>query len=78
MAGGSLSANLAAPWGDYPSNAFWQIPIGTAPILARYDGVFASNYIAELFTQLAYVGDHVDVTAIRLPSQDPDLQFQMF
>ena len=33
--------------------------------------MFSSNYIAELFCQLAWVQDHVDPTAIELPSADP-------
>ena len=74
VAGGSLSANLrrSLPWGGLPQQRFLADPDwDSTDFLARYDGVFASNYIAELFTQLAFVGDHVDVTAIRLPSQDP-------
>ena len=74
VAGGSLSANLrrSLPWGELPQQRFLADPDwDSTDFLARYDGVFASNYIAELFTQLAFVGDHVDVTAIRLPSQDP-------
>ncbi len=74
VAGGSLSANLrrSLPWGDQPQQRFLADPDWDSPaFLARYEGVFASNYIAELFAQLAYVADHVDVTAIELPREAP-------
>ena len=38
------------------------IPIGTARFRERYADVFGSNYIAELFCQLAWVQDYVDST----------------
>ena len=48
-----------------------RIPIGTALLSTRYSDVFSSNYIAELFCQLAWVQDYVDPTAIELPSAEP-------
>ena len=54
-----------APWGDQPQQHGGS-RLGHPAFLARYEG-FASNYIAELFAQLAYVADYVDVTAIELP-----------
>lgn len=74
VAGGSLSANLrrSLPWGSLPQQAFladldWDSPA----FLERHAGAFRSNYIAELFCQLAFVGDYVDPNAISLPQQAP-------
>ena len=74
VAGGSLSANRRCelPWGDHPRQRFLADPDWDSPAFQqRYADVFASNYIAELFCQLAWVQDHVDPTAIELPSADP-------
>lgn len=74
VAGGSLSRNLrsAMPWGDDPQQSFLADPDWDSPgFLQRYAGVFTSNYIAELFSQLAYVADSVDCTQISLPSRSP-------
>jgi len=74
VAGGSLTANRRRelPWGDHPRQRFLDDPDWDSPEFAeRYDGVFCSNYIAELFCQLAWVHDHVDPTAIELPAQAP-------
>lgn len=71
VAGGSLTANLrrSLPWGDLPQQRFLADPDWDSPdFLERYAGVFASNYIAELFCQLAFVVDAVDPTAIELPA----------
>ena len=74
VAGGSLSANLRRrlPWGDQAQQCFLADPDWDSPaFLERYAGVFRSNYIAELFTQLAYVANDADPTAIQLPSVPP-------
>lgn len=74
VAGGSLIANRRAklPWGMAPQQRFladadWNSPA----FLERYQGVFDSNYIAELFCHLAYVHQHVDSSQIDLPWQEP-------
>ena len=73
-AGGSLTANLrrSLPWGDEAQQRFladldWDSPA----FLARYQGIFSSNYIAELFCQMAYVSEYSDPTAISLPCAEP-------
>ena len=74
MAGGSLTANLrrSLPWGDEPQQRFLADPDWDSPaFLVRYQGIFSSNYIAELFCQLAYVSEYCDPTAISLPSSEP-------
>ena len=74
VAGGSLSPNLRRPlaWGELPQQRFLADPDwDSAAFLERYAGLFASNYIAELFCQLAFVADVVDPTAIELPVVDP-------
>jgi len=74
VAGGSLSANLRRPlpWGDQPQQRFLADPDwDSIAFQQRYAGIFASNYIAELFCQLAFVADVVDPTAIELPVSDP-------
>jgi heptosyltransferase-3 len=74
VAGGSLSANLrrALPWGELPQQRFLADPDwDSKAFLQRYAEVFRSNYIAELFCQLAFVADAVDPAAISLPQQDP-------
>ena len=45
--------------------------LGQPAFKQRYADVFSSNYIAELFCQLAWVQDHVDPTAIELPFVEP-------
>ena len=74
VAGGSLTANLRRdlPWGVHPRQRFladsdWD----SSAFQQRYAEVFSSNYIAELFCQLAWVQDYVDPTAIELPSAAP-------
>ena len=57
VAGGSLSANRRRdlPWGEHPRRAGdpdWDSPA----FEQRYADVFRSNYIAELFCQLAGTG----------------------
>ena len=74
VAGGSLSANRRRdlPWGEHPRQRFLADPDWDSPAFQqRYADVFSSNYIAELFCQLAWVQDYVDPTAIELPSADP-------
>ena len=74
VAGGSLThhrrRNLA--WGDHPRQRFladqdWDDPA----FLARYSQDFSTNYIAELFCQLAWVQDYVDYRSIALPAVEP-------
>ena len=74
VAGGSLSANRRRdlPWGEHPRQRFLSDPDwDSIAFQQRYAEVFGSNYIAELFCQLAWVQDHVDPTAIELPSIEP-------
>ena len=74
VAGGSLTANLrrSLPWGDEAQQRFLADPDWDSPaFLARYQGIFSSNYIAELFCQMAYVSEYSDPTAISLPSAEP-------
>ena len=74
VAGGSLSANRRRdlPWGEHPRQRFLADPDWDSPAFQqRYSDVFSSNYIAELFCQLAWVQDYVDPTAIELPSAEP-------
>ena len=61
VAGGSLSANRRRnlPWGEHPRQRFladpdWDSRLPTATPTC------SSNYIAELFCQLAWVQDNVD------------------
>ncbi len=75
VAGGSYSQNMRTllPWGDMPQQRFladsdWDSP----EFLERYKDFFTSNYIAELFCQLAFVADYVDPCDIELPSVIPD------
>ena len=74
VGGGSLTSNLrrSLPWGDEAQQRFladldWDSPA----FLARYQGIFSSNYIAELFCQMAYVSEYSDPTAISLPCAEP-------
>jgi len=74
VAGGSLAANLRRdlPWGALPQQRFLADPDwDSTAFLERYKDAFSSNYIAELFCQLAFVIDHVDPTAISLPLAEP-------
>jgi len=77
VAGGSLTANLRRnlPWGELPQQRFLADPDWDSPaFLERYKGIFASNYIAELFCQLAFVADHGNPEAIGLPRQEPPFE----
>jgi ADP-heptose:LPS heptosyltransferase len=74
VAGGSLTRDLrrTLPWGPLPQQRFladadWD----STAFLERYHDTFASNYIAELFCQLAFVADHAEATAIVLPQEPP-------
>ena len=74
VAGGTLSANRRRDlsWGEHPRQRFLGDPDWDSPAFQqRYADVFSSNYIAELFCQLAWVQDNVDPTAIELPSAEP-------
>ena len=74
VAGGTLSANRRRDlsWGEHPRQRFLGDPDWDSPAFQqRYADVFSSNYIAELFCQLAWVHDYVDPTAIELPSAIP-------
>ena len=77
VAGGSLQASLRSPlpWGEDPRQNFladsdWD----SCSFIERYHGIFSSNYIAELFCQLAYVADYVDFKQINLPSVKPSFE----
>ena len=74
VAGGCYSLNLTRmlPWGDKPPQRFladldWDSP----EFLSRYKDHFDSNYIGELFCQLAYVADYVNPYSTSLPCADP-------
>ena len=57
--------------GEHPRQRFLADPDWDTPaFVQRYADVFSSNYIAELFCQLAWVQDHVDSTRIELPFAD--------
>ncbi|TCD58398.1 glycosyltransferase family 9 protein [Synechococcus sp. BS55D] len=74
VAGGSLTANRrrSLPWGDHPRQRFLADSDWDSPAFRqRYADVFNTNYIAELFCQLAWVQDYVDPTAIELPTAEP-------
>lgn len=74
VAGGSLTTNLrrTLPWGDLPQQRFLADPDwDSEEFLQRYNGVFESNYIAELFSQLAFVANVSDPTLIELPQAEP-------
>jgi heptosyltransferase-3 len=74
VAGGSLSNNLrrTLPWGDLPQQRFLADPDwDSEDFLRRYDGIFKSNYIAELFAHLAFVAEVSDPTSIELPEAEP-------
>ena len=74
VAGGSLTHNRRRDlaWGDHPRQRFLADPDWDHPsFLTRYKDCFSTNYIAELFCQLAWVQDHVDCRCITLPSADP-------
>ena len=77
VAGGCFSANLRRPlpWGDLPQQSFladsdWD----SIAFLKRYSNIFSSNYIAELFCELAFVRDYVDTSAISLPKKLPNFE----
>ena len=75
VAGGALTPNLRRdlPWGELPQQKFLADPDWDSPsFLDRYEGVFQSNYIAELFCRLAFVD--TDFEAIELPGADPGFE----
>jgi ADP-heptose:LPS heptosyltransferase len=75
IAGAALSANRRRqmPFGDLPQQRFLADSDWDSKAFAqRYGDIFRSNYIAELFAQLAFVADHCDPTQITLPSVPPD------
>ena len=58
------------PWGDHPYQRFLDDPDwDSVAFLQRYQGFFATNYIAELLCRLAYIEPIVDT--IDLPSEIP-------
>lgn len=60
------------PWGDLLQQRFVADPDWDQPrFLERYRSIFNSQYIAELFCQLAFVSDYVDASAIELPFVQP-------
>jgi len=72
VAGACMSVNGRRPlaWGDHPYQRFLEDPDWDSPaFLERYQGLFTSNYIAELLCRLAYVEPQVD--QIDLPSKAP-------
>ena len=76
VCGGCYSSNLRQllPWGNRPQQRFLEDPDWDTPeFLNRYQGVFSSNYIAELFCHLSFVSDYVNPHEIDLPSADPGL-----
>ena len=73
VAGATLSANGRSPlpWGEHPYQRFLDDPDwDSLEFLARYPGLFKSNYIAELLCKLAYL--ELPQDGISLPSVDPD------
>ena len=74
VAGGALTRNRRRqlPWGTLPHQAFLaDLDWDSEAFLQRYQDVFSSNYIAELFCHLAFVADQVDVSKITLPFEAP-------
>lgn len=74
VAGGSFSANLRSyiPWGTQPRQSFLSdFDWDSLEFLERYRQLFTSNYIADLFCEIAYVSDYVDSSLIELPSCAP-------
>jgi hypothetical protein len=77
VAGGSLTDHKrrALPWGELPQQRFLADPDwDSQAFLERYGDVFRSQYIAELFCQLAFVADHVDSASIDLPTAPPPFE----
>ena len=81
VAGGSLTQNRRRDlaWGDHSRQRFladadWDHPNSSI----RYRDYFSTNYIAELFCQLAWVQDHVDCRSIALPLLTPVLMSPIF
>ncbi len=77
VAGGSLKANLRShlPWGDLPQQSFLADPEwDSKEFVDRYKGRFKTNYIAELFCNMVFIGDFVDPTAIELPTSQPPFE----
>ncbi|MFL0723960.1 MAG: glycosyltransferase family 9 protein [Prochlorococcus sp.] len=74
VAGGSLKPNLRSfiPWGNELRQRFLGDPDWDSPaFIMRYSGVFQSQYIAELFCQLAYLHEYVDPVEMDLPFCEP-------
>ena len=55
---------------SFLADSDWDSP----SFLERYKGIFSSNYIAELFCQLAYVAEYVDFEDVALPSKKPSFE----
>ena len=74
VSGGSYTLNLRKmlDWGESPEQVFLKdMDWDSLEFLHRYRGFFDTNYIAELFTKLSYVGNFVDPNEISLPSVVP-------
>lgn len=74
VAGGSLSSNLRThlPWGTDPRQRFLSDPDwDSVEFLDRYCDFFSSNYIADLFCEIAFVSDYIDSSIIELPCCTP-------
>ena len=74
VAGGSLTQNLRRqlPCGTLPQQSFLEDSDWDSPLfLERYADIFQSNYIAELFMQLAFVKRYGDPTKVLLPTASP-------
>lgn len=74
-AGGCLNASLrrTLPWGDAPQQRFLADPDwDSSEFLARYAEHFKTNYIAELFCQLAFI--ETDDIQVELASKTPGFE----
>jgi ADP-heptose:LPS heptosyltransferase len=72
VAGAALTANGRGPlpWGEHPYQRFLNDPDWDSPaFLARYEGLFRTNSIAELLCRLAFLEPPAE--PIALPSRDP-------
>ena len=72
VAGASLTANgrRDLPWGEHPYQRFLADPDWDSPaFLARYPGLFGTNYIGELLCRLAYQEPILE--AVPLPWREP-------
>lgn len=75
VAGGSLSSNFRSlmDYGPLPQHSFladhdWD----SSNFLMRHRSLFKTNYIAELFCQIAFVGDYCEPNEINIPLAQPN------